>query len=545
MAQSDISPKRPLGWRRLLRFRGSHLAQRIITFNTVGLCVLMVGILYLSQFQNNSVRERKTGMVQESDLFVRLAGATIATETDPVVKFLKLLDTIAMLPVSTGLEVRFYTPDGVMLASRTSEVNDFKPADTGISDTIVAAFQRVFAFFSSLAEQPYAEPLPASAHDVADKLALEVLEATEVPDGASEFQQQYTADGYAVLAIGRPLIVNGSHEGVLVLSTIEGYLEQIVRGDRNAVLRVFMLALAVSVILSIVLAKTIANPIHDLAEAAEAGKQARYRDLEPDKVKIPNLMSRPDEIGRLSVAMREMTSALYDRIEANERFAADVAHEIKNPLASLRSAVETLRASKSDSSREKMMKIIEHDIRRMDRLVSDISHMSRLDGELVKEQMKPFDITQMLENIVDFHRNQSDALGVELLWDRPASPIYFNGIEERLAQVIVNLLSNAISFCEMNDVVRLWIRERDDRILIAVEDTGPGIPEDSLDTIFSRFYSQRPAGEFGGHSGLGLAISKQIVEAHNGVIWAENIRGSGPGGKGEIQGARFIIGLPT
>ncbi len=540
MAQSDITQKKATGWHRFMKFRGSHLAQRIITFNTVALCVLMVGILYLSQFQNNSVRDRRTGMVLESDLFVRLAGATIITETDPVIKFLKLLDTVALLPVSTGLEVRFYAPDGVMLAAKTSLKGGLKPADSGITNPIVEGFKRVLSFFSNLAKQPYEkQELAANAHEIADQLALDVL------NGTSEFRQRYTADGFAVLAIGRPVIVNGQNEGVLVLSTVEGYLEQIVGQDRNAVLRVFMLALAVSVVLSIVLAKTIANPIHDLAEAAEAGKQARYRDLEPEKVKIPNLMSRPDEIGRLSVAMREMTSALYDRIEANERFAADVAHEIKNPLASLRSAVETLRATKSDKSREKMMKIIEHDIRRMDRLVSDISHMSRLDGELVKEQMRPFDITQMLENIVDFHRNQSDALGVELLWDRPSSPIYFNGIEERLAQVIVNLLSNAISFCELNDVVRLWIRERDDRILIAVEDTGPGIPEDSLETIFSRFYSQRPAGEFGGHSGLGLAISKQIVEAHNGVIWAENIRGSGPDADREIQGARFIIGLPT
>ncbi len=537
MAQSDISQKKPSAWNRFMRFRGSHLAQRIITFNTVALCVLMVGILYLSQFQNNSVRDRRTGMVLESDLFVRLAGATIVTETDPVVKFLKLLDTVSMLPVSNGLEVRFYAPDGVMVAAKSTAPEGLKPVSKGFTDRVIAGFKQFFGYFSSLAEQPYQEQEAANAREIADALALDVL------NGSPEFRQRYTADGYAVLAIGRPLIVNGVTEGVLVLSTVEGYLEQIVGQDRNAVLRVFMLALAVSVVLSIVLAKTIANPIHDLAEAAEAGKQARYRDLEPDKVKIPNLMSRPDEIGRLSVAMREMTSALYDRIEANERFAADVAHEIKNPLASLRSAVETLRATKSDQSREKMMKIIEHDIRRMDRLVSDISHMSRLDGELVKEQMKLFDITQMLENIVDFHRNQSDALGVELLWDRPASPIYFNGIEERLAQVIVNLLSNAISFCEANDVVRLWIRERDDRILIAVEDTGPGIPEDSLETIFSRFYSQRPTGEFGGHSGLGLAISKQIVEAHNGVIWAENIRASGP--DREIQGARFIIGLPT
>ncbi len=539
MAQTDYSSGKAPSASGILRFRGSHLAQRIITFNTVALCVLMAGILYLSQFQNNSLRDRQTAMYLESDLFVRLASAHLTPLSDPDQKFETLLNVISSLPISEGLEIRVYGIDGVMIATKSSLPEGADLDQKGVLRTTFAGLKSVGSYFAGLVRQPYDLDRPENVSEIAAILARDVMFKSH------NFRQQTTVEGHSILAIGRPLIVAGQHEGVLVLSTLEGYLEEIIRKDRNVILRVFILALGVSIILSVVLAKTIANPIHDLAEAAEAGKQARYRDLEPAKLRIPNMATRPDEIGRLSLAMREMTSALYDRIEANERFAADVAHEIKNPLASLRSAVETMRATESEMSREKMLKIIEHDIQRMDRLVSDISHMSRLDGELVKEQMRPFDLTQMLENIIDFHRNQSDALGVELLWDRPAGPILFNGIEERLAQVFVNILSNAISFCEWNDVVRLWIRSRDDRILVAVEDTGPGIPVDSLETVFSRFYSQRPSGEFGDHSGLGLSISKQIVDAHGGVIWAENICAIDGDPTSEVLGARFVIGLPT
>ena len=292
------------------------------------------------------------------------------------------------------------------------------------------------------------------------------------------------------------------------------------------------------------LASTIANPLADLATAAEASHQKNARKLAPVRVRIPDLTARPDEIGRLSGALRGMVSALYDRIESNEQFAADVAHEIKNPLASLRSAIGTMRIAKQDDQRERMLDLIEHDVKRLDRLISDISSASRLDSELVKEKEETFDLIAMLHNVNDHLGREAEARGISFIADVPRRPIMVQGLEGRLAQVFVNLISNAISFCEQGDAIRVWTRTRENRVLVVVEDTGPGVPDGALRKIFQRFYSERPAAQFGNNSGLGLAISKQIVEAHGGVIWAENIRPTDADPTSEPAGARFVVGLP-
>ena len=307
----------------------------------------------------------------------------------------------------------------------------------------------------------------------------------------------------------------------------------------------FVIATLVSIGLSLVLASTIANPLAELSTAAELGRDKDARKMNPGRIRIPDLTARPDEIGRLSGALRGMVSALYNRIDGNEQFAADVAHEIKNPLASLRSAVGTLRMVKRDDQREKLLDVIEHDVRRLDRLVSDISNASRLDSELVKEEEEPFDLLQMLGNLGQYLGEDAKSKGIDFITDLPAAPITVHGLEARLAQVFVNLITNAISFCEDGDAIRVWARKRANRVLIVVEDTGPGIPEQALGKIFKRFYSQRPEEHFGNNSGLGLAISKQIVEAHGGVIWAENIRPTEADITSEPLGARFVVGLPT
>jgi two-component system sensor histidine kinase ChvG len=199
---------------------------------------------------------------------------------------------------------------------------------------------------------------------------------------------------------------------------------------------------------------------------------------------------------------------------------------------------------KKEEHRTKLLDVIDHDVRRLDRLVSDISNASRLDSELVKEEEETFDLLKMVTNLTEFLGQQAREKGVEFITDLPSSPIMFTGLEGRLAQVFVNLITNAISFCEDGDAVRVWARRRDNRVLVVVEDTGPGIPEEALTKVFKRFYSERPEGQFGDHSGLGLAISKQIVEAHGGVIWAENIRPTDADITSEPLGARFVVGLP-
>jgi two-component system sensor histidine kinase ChvG len=353
------------------------------------------------------------------------------------------------------------------------------------------------------------------------------------------------AEGGALFSVASPVDRAGEVLAVVALISAEGEIDALVRNEREQILQMFVLALLVSIGLSLVLASTIANPLSDLAAAAELGHDRDARKMQPGRIRIPDLAGRPDEIGRLSVAVRGMVAALYDRIDANEQFAADVAHEIKNPLASLRSAVASLPMAKRDDQRARLLEVIEHDVRRLDRLVSDISNASRLDSELVKEQEEDFNLTRTLTNLCEYLGQQAGEKGVELITDFPAEPIMISGLEARMAQVFVNLITNAVSFCEDGDAVRVWTRKRDNRVLVVVEDTGPGIPEQALTKVFKRFYSERPQGQFGNNSGLGLSISKQIVEAHGGVIWAENIRPTHADATSDALGARFVIGLPV
>jgi two-component system sensor histidine kinase ChvG len=348
-----------------------------------------------------------------------------------------------------------------------------------------------------------------------------------------------------VFTVATPVIHEGRSVAVVALAATSGEIDRLVRVERERVLQMFIVGTLVSIGLSLVLASTIANPLSDLAAAAEIG--GRDRDgakRNSGRIRIPDLTARPDEIGRLSGALRGMVSALYDRIDGNEQFAADVAHEIKNPLASLRSAVGSLRMVKKEEHRTKLLDVIEHDVRRLDRLVSDISNASRLDSELVKEEQESFDLMHMLGNLCQFLGEDARTKGIDFITDLPRNPIVINGLEARLAQVFVNLITNAISFCEDGDAIRVWARQRENRVLVVVEDTGPGIPDQALTKVFKRFYSERPEGQFGNNSGLGLAISKQIVEAHDGVIWAENIRPTDADVTSDPLGARFVVGLP-
>ena len=363
--------------------------------------------------------------------------------------------------------------------------------------------------------------------------------------GESVVNTARSAEGGTLFTVATPIWNAGEVMGVVALASAEGEIDRLVRNEREQVLQMFVIALLVSIGLSLVLASTIANPLADLAAAAELGRDRDARKMASGRVRIPDLTARPDEIGRLSVAMRGMVAALYDRIDANEQFAADVAHEIKNPLASLRSAVASLHVAKRDDQRTRLLEVIDHDVRRLDRLVSDISNASRLDSELVKEDEEEFDLLKTIANLAEYLGQQAQEKGVEFITDLPADSIMIRGLEARLAQVFVNLITNAISFCEDGDAVRVWARKRDNRVLVVVEDTGPGIPEQALTKVFKRFYSERPSGDFGNHSGLGLAISKQIVEAHGGVIWAENIRPTHADITSEPLGARFVVGLPV
>jgi len=523
----------------------SPLARKIITFNLLAMIVLVAGVLWLNPVRDNLVVQREAGLVAEAHLIADVfeaqlpAGAPVNLVTGDGVD---VIETLGGLNLSPGIEVYVFDRSGTLVATTVGQVRPGsmpgmtkEKSRTVLTDLLNSVWEGLAGLVSSQNKQ-------SVSVNIEDQLRGLVAASLT---GETQVQNFVHGDNGTVFSVATPILQGAKAVGVLAISSAAGEIDDLVRSEREQVLQMFVIAILVSIGLSLVLASTIANPLSDLAAAAEIGRDKNSRKKSPARVRIPDLSGRPDEIGRLSSAMRGMVSALYERIDSNEQFAADVAHEIKNPLASLRSAIGTLRVAKRDDQRERLLEVIEHDVRRLDRLVSDISNASRLDSELVKEEEESFDLLPMLRNLTDYLGNEAQEKGIEFIADVPSEPIMIQGLEARLAQVFVNLISNAISFCEDGDAIRVWARRRDNRVLVVVEDTGPGIPEQALSKIFQRFYSERPEGQFGNNSGLGLAISKQIVEAHSGVIWAENIRPTDADITSDPLGARFVVGLPV
>jgi two-component system, OmpR family, sensor histidine kinase ChvG len=525
------------GRRGLVSLNRSPLARKIIIFNMLALVVLVAGVLFMNPFRDSLVLQREQALVTEAELIAKVfeARQTASEALTPLAPG----DVLETMKIGSGVSIFLFDPEGTVLARGEGAGEPLDDGTTGRSTLITDFLNSVWETVSSLFAANGAAPTQIDA----EGLARNVFAAALAGDTSS--RTALDPEGGTLFSVATPVAANGQVLGVVALSSAAGEIDRLVRNEREQVLQMFVIALLVSIGLSLVLASTIANPLSDLAAAAELGRDRDARKMAPGRVRIPDLAARPDEIGRLSVAMRGMVAALYDRIDANEQFAADVSHEIKNPLASLRSAVVTMRVAKREDQREKLLNVIEHDVRRLDRLVSDISNASRLDSELVKEEEEEFNLLKTLSNLTEHLGKQGQEKGVDFITDLPPNPIIIRGLEARLAQVFVNLITNAISFCEEGDAVRVWARRRENRVLIVVEDTGPGIPEQALTKVFKRFYSERPVAQFGDHSGLGLAISKQIVEAHGGVIWAENIRPTNADVTSEPLGARFVVGLPV
>lgn len=529
--------------RGLMSLRTSPLARKIITFNLIALNVLVAGILYLNSTRESLAVQRLSALVAQAELVADVLeaqlpiGAPVNLATGDGAN---VPDTLAQLDLRIGHEVYVFDASDALVGRSEGTLAPLanQPSDTEnaavLTDGLSWLWRQVSRPFSSAENTT-----PAPIEDQLRPLVARSLK------GDTQISENLNIAGGAVFSVVTPILHEGVAVGVVALTSASGEIDALVRGERERVLQMFVIATLVSIGLSLVLASTIANPLADLATAAELGRDKNARKVNPGRIRIPDLTARPDEIGRLSGALRGMIAALYNRIDGNEQFAADVAHEIKNPLASLRSAVGTLRMIKREDQREKLLDVIDHDVRRLDRLVSDISNASRLDSELVKEEEEPFNLLQMLGNLGQYLGEDARSKGIEFITDLPAHPIEVQGLEARLAQVFVNLITNAISFCEDGDAIRVWARKRENRVLVVVEDTGPGIPDQALTKIFKRFYSQRPEEHFGNNSGLGLAISKQIVEAHGGVIWAENIRPTDADITSEPLGARFVVGLPV
>ena len=551
----------------------SSLTRRIVFLNVAGLLALSIGITFLSQFRAGLIDARVQSLLVQGQIIAGAIAASATVETDSSItidpdKLLELhpgesygpsedalygfdfpINPERVAPVlrrlvsPTKTRARIYDRDGVLLVDSRSlfgrgDVLRFDlPAPNaerpGFLERVFIAVRR----WLGRGDLPlYRELGPANGRGY--------QEVTQALNGQNASMVRIDDRGDVIVSVAVPVQRFRAVRGALMLSTQGADIDDMVEAERLAILKVFLVAAGVMVVLSILLAGTIAEPVRRLADAAESVRR-RIRS----RVEIPDFTRRRDEIGHLSGALRDMTNAMYSRIEAIESFAADVAHELKNPLTSLRSAVETLPLARNDDSRGRLLSIIQHDVKRLDRLISDISDASRLDAELQRQEAAPVDLTKLLSTLVTVANEvkRDDGVSVKLRFEGVGVRAFqVPGHDSRLGQVVDNLIENARSFSPQGGTVRVICRRLKNIVEIIVDDDGPGVRPDALDKVFERFYTDRPHQGFGQNSGLGLSISKQIVEAHGGAIWVENRPGPlDVDGISTVVGARFVVRLPA
>jgi two-component system, OmpR family, sensor histidine kinase ChvG len=559
--------------RRMLRHAVfSSLTRRILFFNFTALIVLVGGILYLNQFREGLIDARVESLLTQGEIISGAIAASASVDTNSITidpqKLLELQAGQSITPVPndedlefpivpqrvapvlrrlispTRTRARIYDADAnLILDSKHLYTGaqvlrfDLPPLDT----EPVSWSDRIANWFNRLLQQSDL-PVYKEAPGGDGSIYPEVMNALTGVRGAVV---RITEDGELIVSVAVPIQRFRAVLGVLLLSTQAGDIDKIVHAERLAILRVFGVATLVNVIVSLLLSSTIATPLRRLSAAA-----IRVRRGSKERLEIPDFSDRQDEIGNLSIALRGMTNALYDRIDAIESFAADVSHELKNPLTSLRSAVETLPLAKTDVSKQRLMDVIQHDVRRLDRLISDISDASRLDAELARVDSREVDLETLLEDLVNISRQirgSKKPVAIDFQVDRNArtakSGFKVQGHDLRIGQIVTNLIENARSFVPATGgKIGVRLSRNRNQCIVFIEDNGPGIRVEDIERIFERFYTDRPDGEdFGQNSGLGLSISRQIAEAHQGTLRAENIMGK----DGDYLGARFILTLPA
>ncbi len=535
----------------------SSLTRRIIALNLAGLLVLVVGILYLNQWRAGLIDARVQSLRVQGEIISAAIAASATVDSDVIsinpdrllelqsggVSPLSYFDPTLEFPISpervapllrnlitpTGTRARIYDQGGLLILD---------------SDNIYARGEVIrppgedkpsfflWDWWNALLSWAPGDSFPQYQEYGIDE-GRRYPEVASALQGAPADFVRVDDQNRLVVSVAVPVQRLRAIVGVLLLSTAPGDIDSIVSQERWSILRIAMIAAVVQIGLSLLLAGTIAGPMRRLSAAAE-----RVQTAGDARAEIPDFTDRPDEIGHLSGALRRMTDALYNRIEAIERFAADVAHELKNPLTSLRSAVETLPLAKRAEDRERLNAIIQHDVRRLDRLISDISNASRLDAELARESAQLVDVDKLAQSMVSIQKDIAAARDVSVVLGKRMGrgPAVVNGHESRLAQVFANLIDNAVSFSPPGGTVTVALATGPEDVTVTVTDEGSGITGD-VSRIFQRFYTDRPDTDgFGNHSGLGLSISKQIIDAHKGTIRAEN--------RTDRSGAVFTIVLP-
>lgn len=516
--------------RRLKRFGGSRLGGLILALNLLSLLILFVGALVLNEWSRGLIEARQETLIAEGEILVQVLGERGVTRGEPQPTFnaIEAGKLFVDVIIPAGQRARLFDVDGIPVADSYEVTEQIpgqplppaRPAGTPAPTPDAAERQRN--------EQAVEQARAALAEEVRKALGGEVQATLRRSDS-----------GDRVVSVSLPVRHVRQVLGVLTLEA--GDVDETLDAQRRALMPFALVALAVNLLGSLLMHLFVARPVMRLSAAADEVRLQRAR-----AISLPDLEGRKDEIGDLARSLETMTETLSDRMDAIEAFAADVSHEIKNPLTSIRSALETLPLVKTEAQRERLTALLQQDVRRLDRLITDISNASRLDAELNRDRPRTIDLTLLLTDIVGVYEAGAKPDETRVTFAPPAGEhVLVVGRDGPLGQVFRNLIDNARSFSPADGRVRVTLArdEIDPRrpARILVDDDGPGIPPENLETVFERFYTARPKGAaFGGNSGLGLSIVRQIVEAHGGRVWAENRKGA----DGAVEGARFIVALP-
>lgn len=524
--------------------RLSLLTLKVIGFNVVALIAFVVGIFWLQEVRVSLVDERFRALRAQAEVLADVVArygakgdinAEDATELDEN----KTRDLLRWLLKPTGMRARVFTPSGLPLHDSRfiTTLNQVLSRDLPAPGQIDVRQQIERAFREGVVRMRPGKDLPApNLEDVLIPGAsfAEVRKVMQSADFANA--ERINPDGKLILSVAVPIRRLRYMMGVFMLSTEAGDIDEALASEAVQLVAGAVVGFGMIFAASLLMLWHVTGPIRKLSHGAEVVRSGG-RALDA----IPNLARRRDEIGDLSVSLRAMTSALHARMDAIEQFAADVAHEIKNPLTSVASAIETLRRTSDDEKRLKLMGVIRDDVARLNRLISDISDASRLDAELSRAKAHTVDLGGLVSAVADMFQDPDVQGAPRIILDLAAPSLKVRGLEGPLAQVFRNIIENALSFSPAGGEIRIAIRRREGWAVVMIDDQGPGIPEENLEVIFRRFYTSRPlAHGFGKNSGLGLSISRQIIDVHGGRIHAANLSD----GEGRTTGSRFTVELP-
>ena len=526
-----------------------HLSAKIVIFNLLALVLLLIGILYLNQFREGLIESKIESLAVQSEIISATisASATSSKGTNLFI-FDKNIDGRESFDQRV-IQYRNYTINKKLLENIIGELINPEMLNAKIYDSNNNIIHNSNDYFygkninkvslspikESFFKTFYSKFLKKIGFDSISDLNFETDYKTlsRALKGSKNIAVNKNEVGQSVVHVSMPIIKYKAIIGYLVLSTQNNAIDMIVYQERMSILKVFLIASLITIILSIILSNTIAKPMRELAIAADnvtSNLQAREN--------IPDFSKRKDEIGDLSNALRNMTSSLFERIDTIERFSADIAHELRNPLTSLRSAIETFSVTKRKNDQSKLINIIQEDIDRIDRLIADISEISKLDTALTIEQREIIDIYECLNSLIQQENYRHKSNQIKLNHLQNGVKFYSRINKNKFNQVFINLFDNARSILKDNSEIIVNISNNLEYVIIDVEDQGGGIHGTKIDRVFERFYSDRLDKSRNKHTGLGLSIAKQIIESHDGIISVENYT------KNEIKGAQFKIQIP-